>query len=483
MALTSEPTAAVTVTVSVPAGTDVSASPAALTFTAAAWQAAQTVTVSAAEDDDAVGDDPVTLTHAVSSSGDYAGEPAASVTVTIAESDTATLTLTLSPESVSENNGETMVTAALSHSSGADTTITVSATPVATATGGDFTQSGSTLTIAAGSTTSTGTVTITAVDDDVHAADKQVTVSATASNGIAAPEAVTLTITDDDTRGVTVSPTALTVAEGGSNSYEVALSSEPTAEVTVDVGVPAGTDVSASPPALTFTAASWRTAQTVTVSAAEDGDALVDAPVTVTHTVSGGDYAAVTAASVTVTSTENDRPVLSISDRSAAESAGMITFVVTPSMASSEQVTVSYETADGSAASGTGGDYTAAIGTLTFPAAQHGGTDDQRGVGRRRGGRRRRDVHGDTEGGAARDAGRGAGDAGGDRNDHGRRCPWGDGVGEHAGVHGGRQCDLHGGAELAADGGGDGKRGAHTGIGCRRDRVAGGADLHRRQLE
>ena len=52
-------------------------------------------------------------------------------------------------------------------------------------------------------------MTITAVDDDVHAADKQVTVSATASNGIAAPEAVTLTITDDDTRGVTVSPTTM----------------------------------------------------------------------------------------------------------------------------------------------------------------------------------------------------------------------------------------------------------------------------------
>ena len=47
------------------------------------------------------------------------------------------------------------------------------------------------------------------------------------------------TITDDDERGVTVSPTSLTVAEGGTGTYTVALTSEPTADVTVTVNVPA----------------------------------------------------------------------------------------------------------------------------------------------------------------------------------------------------------------------------------------------------
>ena len=42
----------------------------------------------------------------------------------------------------------------------------------------------------------------------------------------------TATILDDDTRGVAVSPIALTVPEGGSATYTVVLTSQPTATVT-----------------------------------------------------------------------------------------------------------------------------------------------------------------------------------------------------------------------------------------------------------
>ena len=78
------------------------------------------------------------------------------------------------------------------------------------------------------------------------------------------------------------------------------LKSKPTADVTVTVSVPeTGTDVSVDTDSneqgdqntLTFTADNWNTAQTVTVSAAEDNDAVVDdATVTVGHAASGGDY-------------------------------------------------------------------------------------------------------------------------------------------------------------------------------------------------
>ena len=72
---------------------------------------------------------------------------------------------------------------------------------MAPAVAADFTLSDNTaLTIAAGSTTSTGEVTITAVDNDVDAPDKSVTVSATAASTqvVTAPSSVTLTITDDE---------------------------------------------------------------------------------------------------------------------------------------------------------------------------------------------------------------------------------------------------------------------------------------------
>ena len=72
----------------------------------------------------------------------------------------------------------------MSAESSQDVTLTVSAAPVSPATASDFALStNKTLTIAAGSKTSTGTVTVTAVDNDVDAPNKSVTVSATVSGG------------------------------------------------------------------------------------------------------------------------------------------------------------------------------------------------------------------------------------------------------------------------------------------------------------
>ena len=56
---------------------------------------------------------------------------------------------------------------------------------------------------------------------------------------------------------------------------------------------------------LTFTPSNWSSAQTVTVTAAQDVDASNDAA-TVRHAVSGADYAAVTATSVTVTVSDDE---------------------------------------------------------------------------------------------------------------------------------------------------------------------------------
>ena len=40
---------------------------------------------------------------------------------------------------------------------------------------------------------------------------------------------LTVTVTDNDTRGVTVTPTSLTVDEGDTNTYTVVLDTQPTA--------------------------------------------------------------------------------------------------------------------------------------------------------------------------------------------------------------------------------------------------------------
>ena len=135
----------------------------------------------------------------------YPRGPNPSLTI-IDDDEAPTATLALSPASIRESDDAgtagiddhvSTVTASLSHPSSEATTVTVS--PAVT---GDFTLSGNrVLTIPARQTRSTGTVTVTANDNNVDAADKDVTVSAVAANtqGIAGdPPDLTLMIRDDE---------------------------------------------------------------------------------------------------------------------------------------------------------------------------------------------------------------------------------------------------------------------------------------------
>ena len=275
-----------------------------------------------------------------------------------------TVTLVLTPAEIGEKGGVSTVTATLSRASSEAVEVTVSAVAVSPAVAGDFSLSTNRkLTITADATSSTGRVTITAADNNVDAPDKEVTVSASVSGGLGiSAAAVTLTITDDDERGVTVEPTALNVPEGDSRTYTVVLDSEPTDEVTVTVDVPSGAEVSVDEATLRFTAGDWNGPRTVRVTA--EADAVADDPVTLRHAVSGGDYGSVRVDDVTVTIAENDEPALTIGNERAGESDGEMVFAVTLSAASSEEVTVAYATANGTAMAGD--DYEAQNGTLTF---------------------------------------------------------------------------------------------------------------------
>ena len=154
------------------------------------------------------------------------------------------------------------------------------------------------------------TVTVSAAADD-DAEDGSATISHGVSGygSVTTADQVEIAVTDDDEAGVLVAPTSLTVDEGSTQTYTLKLNSKPTASVTVGVSVPTETDVSASPTSLTFTADDWSTAQTVTVSAAADDDAVVDDQVTITHSVSStGDYSSQTAENVVVSITESQCP-------------------------------------------------------------------------------------------------------------------------------------------------------------------------------
>ena len=170
----------------------------------------------------------------------------------------------------------------------------------------DVTVSPSSLTFTAGNWNSTQTVTVTA-GQDADAADDKATLTHNPSGadyGSVSNAILMVTVTDDETAGVTVTPTSLTVNEGGTNTYTIVLDTEPTDTVTVAISSN-NTDVTMSASPLTV----WDTAVTVTVSAAEDDDSTHDTA-TVTHTFAGGDYNFVI--NVIVTVTDNDTPGVTV---------------------------------------------------------------------------------------------------------------------------------------------------------------------------
>ncbi|MFJ6954825.1 glycoside hydrolase family 48 protein [Micromonospora aurantiaca (nom. illeg.)] len=98
------------------------------------------------------------------------------------------------------------------------------------------------------------------------------------------------------------SPSAVTVAEGGSATVRYTLSAAPTANVPVTLAVTGDSDITVSPSTLTLTSSNWSTGVTATVSAAEDSDT---AGGTATITASATGYAPI---SVVATEADNDTP-------------------------------------------------------------------------------------------------------------------------------------------------------------------------------
>ena len=180
-------------------------------------------------------------------------------------------------------------------------------------------------------------VTVTAADD-ADAADGAATITHAFAGGdyqgLSAVE-MTVNIRDTDIRSVVVSTDSVTVAEGGSSSYTVVLTSQPTGAVTVTPSRTGSPDVTVSPSPLTFTTGNWFTPQTVTVSADHDLDASNDAA-RVSHGVSGADYADETAADVFVTVSDDETAssmvVLSVDKEGVDEDAGSSIVTVTATL-------------------------------------------------------------------------------------------------------------------------------------------------------
>jgi glucose/arabinose dehydrogenase len=153
-----------------------------------------------------------------------------------------------------------------------DVTVTVART----AGDGDITvAAGATLTFTPQNYAAPQAVTLGAAED-ADGANDAATISVSASG--LATQTVAVTAIDNDAQELVVSTTALTVNEGGTGQFTVALRNPPSGNVTVTVQRVSGdANVTVqSGASLTFTPQNYATPQPVTVAAAEDADAAND---------------------------------------------------------------------------------------------------------------------------------------------------------------------------------------------------------------
>ena len=388
------------------AGSDYTSKSGTLTFTSTA-AGSQTFTVQTREDtiDEGTGE---TFTVSISSPAGGGG-PAPSlattktVTTTITDDDDAPTGITLSanPSTLGEDDSATSitVTATLNGSTlPSDTVVTIGTLSGSATKGTDYTVTTlASITIPANTSTGTGTLTITPTDDSVVEGNETITIpgSTTTQVGLSVTSA-TVTLTDDDktttapgdkdSAEISISGPASNVAEGSDATFTVTLSKAVAVQVQVGWSAPLGTDatesadLSATSGTVTFAANSSAGAtQSITITATDDvlSETAESFTVTlgaITSTLSSQISLKSGAKSAQATIAESDPIKVSISGPSGEVTeggAGTYTVSLSPSgVTPTSNLTVSYNTADGTAVAGS--DYTAKRGTLTFTQTDAG---------------------------------------------------------------------------------------------------------------
>jgi len=182
-------------------------------------------------------------------------------------------------------------------------------------------------------------VTVNAVDDDTPEESSHtgtITLSSSDTNNddkynILGDQEVTVFVMDNDMLIVTESDGSTAVTEGGAtDTFTAVLSSAPTDDVVITFASTA--DVTTTPATITFTAANWNTAQTVTSTAVDDDlDEDVE-NATITLSVASDEFAfnALADQTVTVAVTDNDTAGFTVSAISGntTEAGGTATFTV-----------------------------------------------------------------------------------------------------------------------------------------------------------
>ena len=304
-----------------------------LTFTATNWNTPRTVTLTAAEDDDGVGESAtITHTSSTSSASEYANL-SATLTANTADDDAPSFVFDADPDTANDQSGPLALdelSTSLTNSDDYTVRLYTQPTRAVTATitsntpsvtvddtdGDSLNGVQNTLTFTSSNWNTPRTVTLTAQQDD-NGFDETATLTHRArttpnSEYTNVDGTFTASVADDETPAIVLSASTLTVPEENSATYTVQLATQPVGgNATVDI-TGAADGITPNPTRLVFTARNWNTARQVRVSAANDNDSTNEV-VTLTHAASGADYGGVPTAAIVVTATDDDTPSLNVS--------------------------------------------------------------------------------------------------------------------------------------------------------------------------
>ena len=294
MSLATQPTAAVTVTLSSSDTTEGAVS-SPLTFTPSDWGTAQSVTVTGVDDRQADGDQPYQVTFSVSSSDENYNRIVVIPLLFINKDDEESSSLLVTDAEdleTSEAGGTDSFQMRLSTEPTAAVTVTPSSEDTS-----EGAVSGP-LTFTPSNWDTAQSVTVTGVDDAELDGDPtyQITFSVSSSdenyNDFQVPP-VSVTNRDNDPGLVLTMAqnreTLETSEAGGTDSFQMRLATEPAAAVTVTPTSSDATEGAVSGPPLTFTPSDWGTAQTITVTGVDDDEVDDDQFYRITFSVSSSD--------------------------------------------------------------------------------------------------------------------------------------------------------------------------------------------------
>jgi subtilisin-like proprotein convertase family protein len=256
--------------------------------------------------------------------------------------------LSISGGGIIEGNSGTSTTGftvVLSAPSGRNISVDYATADGTASAGSDYIAKSGTLSFEPGATWHS--VDITIQGDLQHEADETfaLNLSNATSAGLASNSGI-VTITNDDAGGVSITPTSglQTTEAGGQATFQVVLSSQPTADVTMTFSSSKPAEGVVAPASLLFTSQNWQLPQTVVLTGVDDAavDGAQEYRIATTVQSSDPHYGNREVAEVVIVNQDNDVDALgfSLSSEGVVETAGSLTGTITRNFRMNEALTV-----------------------------------------------------------------------------------------------------------------------------------------------